>query len=339
MAGKVLNDIATDQDPLNVPQQVDGAPNLPEFYQLADDLLTKISDVVLGKEDVIRLCLVALFAGEHILLEDVPGVGKTLMGKAISRCVHGTFSRIQFTPDLLPSDITGSSVYNTHKAEFVFSQGAIFSNFVLADEINRAPPRTQSALLEVMSDGQVSVDGETMRLVQPFMVIATQNPYEFEGTYTLPESQLDRFLMRLSMGYPDRKYEQDILTNHRRGDPVDGMSPSCSPDKIVEIQNAVRHVRVDESIASYMMDVVNQTRESDRFSVGVSTRGALAWYRAVQALAFLDRRDYALPDDARDLATRVLSHRIQLADGGSNARRSEMEAAVIRIVNQIPLPT
>lgn len=309
------------------------------MYQVAEDLQRQINAVILGKPDIVRLCLAALFAGEHILLEDVPGVGKTMMGKAIAKSINGQFSRIQFTPDLLPSDITGSSTYNVKTNEFVFNQGAIFSNFVLADEINRAPPRTQSALLEVMSDNQVSVDGQTYPMDSPFMVIATQNPYEFEGTYTLPESQLDRFLMRLSMGYPDREFEADILLNHRSGDPVDSIQPVCEGYRVRQIQDAVKAVTVEQSIAGYIMDVVNRTRQSQRFSVGVSTRGALAWYRAVQAMAFLDRRSYAIPDDAKDLATKVLSHRVQLAGTGTNVRREEAEAAIIGVVNKISLPS
>ena len=313
--------------------------DLPQLYETSKALVDQISSIVLGKEDVARLCLIALFAGEHVLLEDVPGVGKTLMGKAIARAIDGSFSRIQFTPDLLPSDITGSSIYNSKSNEFQFNKGPIFNNFVLADEINRAPPRTQSALLEVMSDTQVSADGTTWELQPPFMVIATQNPYEFEGTYALPESQLDRFLLRLSMGYPDRQYETDILTNHRQGEPVQRMDSVCSPEAIMDIQVAVRAVKVDPSIATYMMDVIHQTRHSDRFAVGVSTRGALAWYRAVQAVAFMDKRSYAIPDDARELATKVLSHRVQLTDGGSHTPKQEMEAAIISVVNQVPLPT
>lgn len=317
----------------------DSQPSNESMYQVADDLQKKINSVILGKNDIVKLCLTALFAGEHLLLEDVPGVGKTMMGKTIAKTINSRFSRIQFTPDLLPSDITGSSTYNVKTNEFVFNQGSIFSNFVLADEINRAPPRTQSALLEVMSDNQVSVDGQTYPMDSPFMVIATQNPYEFEGTYTLPESQLDRFLMRLSMGYPDREFESDILLNHRSGDPVDGIQPVCGGRMIRQIQTAVKSIAVEESIAGYIMDVVNQTRQSQRFSVGVSTRGALAWYRAVQALAFLDRRPYAIPDDAKDLATKVLSHRVQLAGSGANARREEAEAAIIGVVNKVPLPS
>lgn len=317
----------------------DTAQSLDSLYQVSDDLQDRINSVILGKQDIVRLCLTALYASEHLLLEDVPGVGKTMMGKTIAKSINGQFSRIQFTPDLLPSDITGSSTYNVKTNEFHFNKGAIFGNFILADEINRAPPRTQSALLEVMSDNQVSVDGNTYPMDTPFMVIATQNPYEFEGTYTLPESQLDRFLMRLSVGYPDREVESDILFNHRSGDPVDKIEPVCSGQMIKRIQDAVQNIAVEDSIAGYIMDVVNRTRQSQRFSVGVSTRGALAWYRAVQAMAFLERRSFAIPDDAKDLATKVLSHRVQLAGAGTNVRRTEAEAAIIGVINQVSLPS
>ena len=312
--------------------------NIGELQSTSQKILDTINSVVLGKDSVARLCVVALIAGEHVLLEDVPGVGKTLMAKALSRCIDANFSRVQFTPDLLPSDILGSSVYNTEKAAFVFNYGAIFSNFVLADEINRAPPRTQSALLEAMSDNQISVDGTTYELPDPFMVIATQDPFEFEGTYVLPESQLDRFLMRLSMGYPDRRFESQIILNHKSGNPVDDLTPVCSTEDIVQIRAAVQEVTVEESLVKYMMDVVNATRESPDISVGVSTRGALAWYRASQALAFLEGRNYAIPDDIRALAVHVLSHRIQLRGGFQGARREESEAAVTEILSKQTLP-
>ena len=314
------------------------APDAASLQAVAQKILQNVDSVVLGKIEIARLCLVALIAGEHVLLEDVPGVGKTLMAKAISRSIDGSFSRIQFTPDLLPSDILGSSVYHSQKASFVFNYGAIFSNFVLADEINRAPPRTQSALLEAMSDNQVSVDGTTYDLPSPFMVIATQNPFEFEGTYVLPESQLDRFLMRLSMGYPEREHESRLLTDHRVGEPVDELEAVCNVGEIAQIREAVRQVRVEESLVRYMMDVVNSTRESADIGVGVSTRGALAWYRAVQSMAFLDSRDYAIPDDAKQLAVHVLAHRIQLRGGFQGARRDESEAVILDILGRHNLP-
>lgn len=310
-----------------------------ELHQNSKELLANISGVVLGKSDVARLCLVALLADEHILLEDVPGVGKTLMAKALSRSVDGTFCRVQFTPDLLPSDIVGSSIFNSQTSQFVFNAGPIFSNFVLADEINRAPPRTQSALLEAMSEAQVSVDGTTHSLAKPFMVIATQNPFEFEGTYVLPESQLDRFLLRISMGYPDREYESEIFQNHRSGDPVDDLKPVCDWQRVLDMQAAVREVTVEESISDYMLDVVHATRTSPDLSVGVSTRGALSWYRAVQAAAFVDGRDYAIPDDAKNLAVSVLAHRVQVRGSFQGSQRDDVEAIIREIVSNVALPT
>ena len=312
--------------------------DVESLQSTSQKILDNINSVVLGKESVAKLCIVALIAGEHVLLEDVPGVGKTLMAKAISRCVDANFSRVQFTPDLLPSDILGSSIYNSEKGSFVFNYGAVFSNFVLADEIDRAPPRTQSALLEAMSDNQVSIDGSTYELPDPFMVIATQNPFEFEGTYVLPESQLDRFLMRLSMGYPDREFESQIMKNHLSGDPVESLSPVCQIEQVVQIRAAVRNVTVEDSLVKYMMDVVNATREAADISIGVSTRGALAWYRASQAMAFLDGRNYTIPDDTRALALHVLPHRIQLRGGFQGARREESEAAIVEILSRQSLP-
>lgn len=226
---------------------------------LIEDLGKNMAQVVLGKGEVIRLCLVALLSGEHVLLEDVPGVGKTLVAKALARSVNGSFSRIQFTPDLLPSDIVGSSIYDANSGNFSFNAGPIFANVVLADEINRTPPRTQSALLEAMSDGQASVDGTTHSLPKPFIVIATQNPFEFEGTYPLPESQLDRFLIRLSMGYPDRDEERQVLISHRDAEPVDVLKPVIDSGQIVELQAEVRHVTVEDSIYDYLLDIVAAT--------------------------------------------------------------------------------
>ena len=310
-----------------------------ELQQNASKLLENIAQVVLGKRDVAKLCLVALLADEHVLLEDVPGVGKTLMGKALARSVDGEFRRVQFTPDLLPSDIVGSSIFNSQRAEFEFNEGPIFSNFVLADEINRAPPRTQSALLEAMSDAQVSVDGTTHRLGKPFMVIATQNPFESEGTYVLPESQLDRFLLRLSMGYPEREFEADILKNHRNGQPIDKLTAVCDWRSVLQMQKVVRDVTIEDSISQYMLDIVHETRKSTELSVGVSTRGVLSWYRAVQAHAFLDGRNYAIPDDAKTLAVPVLSHRVQIRGAIQGAQRDDVEAIVNEITSKIGLPT
>ncbi|MEZ6094897.1 MAG: MoxR family ATPase [Pirellulaceae bacterium] len=312
--------------------------NTTRFEQVKR-LVDNISSVVLGKRDVAKLCVTALLAGEHILLEDVPGVGKTLMGKALAKSVSGEFRRIQFTPDLLPSDIVGSSIYKATSGEFEFKAGPIFSNFILADEVNRAPPRTQSALLEAMSDRQVSIDGITHSLDAPFMVIATQNPFEFEGTYVLPESQLDRFLVRISMGYPDREFEQEILTSHRTGEPVDQLDNVCTVSDMIDIQEAVRQVRLDESIAEYILNIVHATRESKELAFGVSTRGALLWYRATQAAAFADGRDYAIPDDARDLAIAVCAHRVQSRGFLQGNQRQELEEIIRRIVANTDVPS
>jgi MoxR-like ATPase len=309
-----------------------------DLKTLMTDLEANISQVVLGKPYVVRMSLVALLAEEHVLLEDVPGVGKTLVAKALAKSVCGDFCRIQFTPDLLPSDIVGSSVYDSKTGEFSFNHGPIFANIVLADEINRTPPRTQSALLEAMSDEQVSVDGRTHRLPRPFMVLATQNPYEFEGTYPLPESQMDRFLIRISMGYPDRDEERQILINHRSGEPVDDLRPVIEKKQIVMLQNAVREVVVEESIHDYLLDIVESTRSCDELHVGVSTRGALCLYRAAQALALMDGRQFVVPDDIKRLAVPVLSHRVIPKGYLHGGQRQAIEALVQRLVEDVPVP-
>lgn len=305
------------------------------IHQLEENL----ERVVLGKRDVIRLCVVALLAGEHILLEDVPGVGKTLIAKALARSVSGTFRRIQFTPDLLPADITGSSYYNAKGSDFVFSRGPVFANIVLADEINRTTPRTQSALLEAMSERQVSVDGTTHLLERPFMVIATQNPLEFEGTYPLPESQLDRFLMRISVGYPERDQELRVLVDHRAGEPVDRLEAVLTGRQVEELQDEVRRVRVDDSINEYLLDVVHATRTTEDLQVGVSIRGALSYYRACQALAMAEGRDYVVPDDVKRLAVPILSHRVLTKGYLHGGQREALEALIGRLVEEVPVPS
>lgn len=313
--------------------------SLTELFPLVEQLEQSINGVVLGKREVVRYCLVALLAGEHVLLEDVPGVGKTLVGKAIANSVHGEFCRLQFTPDLLPSDIVGSSIYKASSGEFSFNKGPIFSNIVLADEINRAPPRTQSALLEAMSDGQASVDGTSHRLPSPFMVIATQNPFEYEGTYVLPESQLDRFLLRISMGYPGREFEREVLVSHRFGEPVDDLEPILTLEQIRLMQQGVRSVNFESSLIEYLLNVVEATRTTDELSVGVSTRGALLWYRAAQAMAFCAGRDYVIPDDVKQLAVPVLSHRVLARGMVQGAQREAVEAIIGRLVDELPLPS
>jgi len=309
-----------------------------EAQSLIRSLQGNMRRVVLGKDDVVRLCIVALLAGEHVLLEDVPGVGKTLVGKAMAKSVSGKFRRIQFTPDLLPGDITGSSLFDAQKKEFVFSPGPIFANVVLADEINRTTPRTQSALLEAMAEGQVSADGQSYPLPQPFMVIATQNPLEFEGTYPLPESQLDRFLLRISVGYPERDYELELLASHRNGEPVDRLEPVLTCPQIIELQQAVRQVRVDESINSYLLNVVHSTRKSEDLQVGVSIRGALSLYRAAQAAALVEGREYVVPDDVKRLAVPVLAHRVITRGYLHGGQRQAIEALIERLVEEVPVP-
>ncbi len=310
-----------------------------EIRSLINELEGNICGVVLGKEDVVRLCLVALLAGEHVLLEDVPGVGKTLVGRAIAKSVSADFTRVQFTPDLLPSDIIGSSIFDTQTSEFVFNRGPIFANIVLADEINRTPPRTQAALLEAMSENQVSVDGNSYPLPRPFMVIATQNPFEFEGTYPLPESQLDRFLLRLSMGYPDRDHERRILQSHRFHEPVDELKPVVNRRQVIAMQEAVRNVEMDATLHDYALNIVSATRNSDELHVGASTRGAICLARAAQALALMEGREFVIPDDLKRLAVPVLAHRVIPKAYLHASQRSTVEALLERLLSQIPVPS
>jgi MoxR-like ATPase len=308
------------------------------LHRLIGQLEANMGRVVLGKADVVRWCLVALLSGEHVLLEDVPGVGKTLVAKALARSVAGDFCRLQFTPDLLPSDILGSSVFDTKQGNFIFHRGPIFSNIVLADEINRAPPRTQSALLEAMSEGQVSVDGQTFSLPRPFLVIATQNPFEYEGTYALPESQLDRFLLRISMGYPGRDDERRVLVSHRKGEPVQELEPVIECEQVAALQEAVRAVKFEQSVGDYLLEIVHKTRESDELRVGVSTRGALSLYRSAQALALIEGRAFVVPDDVKRLAPLVLAHRVILKGFLRTGQREAAEALIRRLVEQTAVP-
>jgi len=309
-----------------------------ELSAMLHRLTENIGSVVLGKAEVIKLAVVALLAEGHVLLEDVPGVGKTLLARAVAASIDCSFRRIQFTPDLLPSDILGSSVYHAAGGEFVFKPGPVFSNVILADEINRTTPRTQSALLEAMGDRQVSVEGRTYALDPPFLVLATQNPYEFEGTYVLPESQLDRFMIRLKMGYPVRSEERRLLVTHRAGEPVESLRPVLTAADVLRLQAAVRAVRVDDALADYLLDIVHATRRGDELHVGVSTRGALTLYRASQSLALVSGRDYVVPDDIKTLAVPVLAHRVV---GKSFLQAGEFGAAeaVIRdIVDRARVP-
>ncbi|HEX4610009.1 MAG TPA: MoxR family ATPase [Urbifossiella sp.] len=273
-------------------------------------LRENVGRVFLGKPEVVRLAVVALLADGHLLLEDVPGVGKTLLAKALAKSLDCRFARVQFTPDLLPGDLTGVSVWREHPGTFEFQPGPLFAEIVLADEINRATPRTQSALLEAMSERQVTIDGQTRRLGPPFLVVATQNPHEFEGTYPLPESQLDRFLLRVKVGYPDRETERAILTQHRAGEPVDSLTPVVHPKTLLDLQARTRAVKVDTALADYVLDLVEATRAHADVALGASTRAALGLYRAAQANALTAGRDYVVPDDVKGLAEAVLAHRL-----------------------------
>jgi MoxR-like ATPase len=313
--------------------------DLEDLLSLSNRLLENVGLVVLGKPEVIRLAVVALLAEGHVLIEDVPGVGKTLLARALAASIDCSFRRIQFTPDLLPSDVLGSSVYHAPTGEFVFKPGPLFANVILADEINRTTPRTQSALLEAMSDRQVSIEGKTHPLSLPFIVLATQNPYEFEGTYVLPESQLDRFMLRLRMGYPIRSEERKVFASHRDGEPVATLGAVLTADEVLQLQHGVRLVQVDDAITEYLLEIVHATRRSEDLHVGVSTRGALTLYRAAQSLALVSGRTYVVPDDVKALVVPVLAHRVV---GKSFLQAGEFGAseAIIRdIVDRIRVPS
>ncbi|MCZ2155966.1 MAG: MoxR family ATPase [Bryobacterales bacterium] len=297
-----------------------------------------LATVLRGKRDVIRLSVACLLARGHLLIEDVPGVGKTTLAHALAHSVDCGFHRLQFTSDMLPGDVLGVTIYNARTENFEFKRGPIFTNFLLADEINRTTPKTQSALLEAMNEHQVSVDGETYALPDPFMVIATQNPVEHHGTYPLPESQLDRFLMRLRIGYPDLASEKEIL--RAEGDSSAGTARVLSSADLVAIREAVLGVRMDDAILEYLLAIVEKTRKYDLLALGVSPRGAQAMYRAVQAVALLEGRDYALPEDVKRLAVPVFAHRVLLNTRVSLTQRStdSTEKVIREILTQVDVP-
>jgi len=308
--------------------------------QVVSQLQRSISRAIYGKEEAIQLSLITLLARGHLLIEDVPGVGKTTLAHALAKSFHCTFQRIQFTSDLLPSDVLGVSVYNPESREFEFRPGPVFANVVLADEINRTTPRTQSALLEAMNEAQVTVDGRTLPLPQPFLVIATQNPVEHHGTYPLPESQLDRFLMRIRMGYPSHETEREILRKRVGDDSADAIESIADVSEVLAMQDAVTRVKVDSSLHDYALNIVNRTRKSDQLALGVSPRGTLMLQRAAQARAFLDGRDYCLPDDFKHLAVAVFAHRVVASSRhASLQRKTEATESVLRdIVESVPVP-
>ncbi len=281
-----------------------------KIMPLTDSIISNIEKVIYGKEEKLRLVLVAMLCGGHVLLDDIPGTGKTTLAKALAKSIAADTKRIQFTPDLLPGDVTGINFYNQKTGDFVFRRGPVFTNIVLADEINRTTPRTQSALLECMAENQTTVDGVTYIMDDPFFVIATQNPLESQGTFPLPEAQLDRFFMKLSLGYPDMSNEREILNHHGGNTPLDDLAAVCTKSDIVTARKAAEQITVSESIKNYILTLVDTTRNSDRLRLGVSPRGSLALMKASQVYAGMMGRDFVLPDDVKKIAVPVMAHRI-----------------------------
>ena len=302
------------------------------------ELRRNVESVLLGKPEVVRQVLTALLARGHVLLEDVPGVGKTVLTRAVARSIDCKFSRIQLTPDLLPSDILGVSVYDSRTGEFQFKPGPIFAHIVLVDEINRTTPRTQSALLEAMNESQVTADGKTYPLGPPFMVLATQNPYEFEGTYFLPENQLDRFILRVRIGYPDKEVERDILRTQPALTRLGKLQPVMGIEDVIELQERVMSVRFDEAIMDYVLAIAEATRRSNDLTMGLSPRGSLALMQAARAAALIDGRDYVIPDNVKDLAVAVCAHRLQTKAFVHDGSAGDTEAIFRHILETIPAP-
>ncbi len=305
--------------------------------EVAARVRENIQKVIVGRDEVINLALVAILCEGHILIEDVPGIGKTTLAKSIAASLGCTFRRIQFTPDLLPSDVTGINFFNQKTQEFEFRPGPVMSQVVLADEINRATPRTQSAMLEAMQEQQITVDGVTYFLPRPFLVMATQNPIELEGTFPLPEAQVDRFLVKLPIGYPTKEEEHAILLRFEREDPLDELEPVTTPDELVAIQRQVREVRVEESVRGYIVDVVRATRSHKDVQLGVSPRGTLSLYKCAQALAAIRGRKYVLPDDVKLLAPYVLTHRI-LISPATRLRGRRLADVLMDVIETVPVP-
>ncbi len=299
-----------------------------------------LRSIIRGQDEVVRLSLVCLFARGHLLIEGVPGVGKTTLAQTIARALDVDFQRVQFTADMLPSDVLGISMFSTIEQKFEFKRGPVFTNVLLADEINRTTPKTQSALLEAMNEHQVTVDRDSYPLPQPFLVIATQNPVEHHGTYPLPESQMDRFLMRLHMGYPAAESERQILRSEAGAARLDDVRAILSADEVTAIQDDVTRVRVDDSLVEYALNIVNRTRNSPNLSLGVSPRGSLMLYRAAQAMAYVDSRDYTTPEDFKALAVPVFSHRVVVSGRySSTMKKSEQSEQILReIIESVPVP-
>ncbi|PLR82280.1 AAA family ATPase [Bacillus sp. V33-4] len=308
-----------------------------EMNPTIERIIGNIERVMTGKRNVAELSLVALLAGGHVLLEDVPGVGKTMMVRAIAKSVSASFKRIQFTPDLLPSDVTGVSIYNPKELEFQFRPGPIMGNIILADEINRTSPKTQSALLEGMEEGSVTIDGVTHKLDRPFFVMATQNPIEYEGTYPLPEAQLDRFLLKMKMGYPDIDEEVEVLNRAQKVPPIEELEPVVDLEELGYLQQQIKEVFVDDTIKRYIVDIANRTRNHGSVYLGASPRGSIALMKAAQAFAFMYGRDYVIPDDIQYLAPNVFAHRLILKSEAKFEGISP-EEIIIRVLARVPVP-
>ena len=306
----------------------------------ATQLERTLRTIIRGKDEVVRMALVAIFARGHLLIEGVPGVGKTTLGHAVARAMDAAFQRVQFTSDMLPSDVLGISIYSTAEQKFEFKRGPIFTNILLADEINRTTPKTQSALLEAMNENQVTVDGHSYPLPEPFLVIATQNPVEHHGTYPLPESQMDRFLIRARMSYPDATAEKEVLRSQAGAARLDEIRSALTGDDVTAMQEEVKAVRVDDSLVDYALRIVQRTRESQHLSLGVSPRGSLMHYRAAQAMAYLEGRTFCTPEDFKSLAVPVFAHRVVVnARYSSTLRKSEQADEVLRdIVESVAVP-
>lgn len=303
-------------------------------------LQSVIERVIKGKTEAVRMSLITLLAGGHLLIEDVPGVGKTTLAQALARSFNCSFNRIQFTSDLLPSDIIGLSIYNQKTEAFEFSSGPIFANIILADEINRTTPKTQSSLLEAMAEGHVTIENRTYQLPKPFMVLATQNPVEHHGTYPLPESQLDRFMMRIQMGYPDAESEREILRNQMKSSPLESIEPVMQAAEMIELQAQVRNIRIEDSLLDYLLRIVNATRRSELLELGVSPRASLALLHAAQAHALLEERDYCIPDDIKRMVIPTFAHRVVVNSRyGNSVRRSEDTNNVLQeILKSVEVP-
>lgn len=306
---------------------------------LATRLVEQVGTVLRGKEDVIRLSVVALLARGHVLIEDVPGVGKTTLARALAASLGLKFRRLQLTSDLMPADVLGGSIYDREASQFVFRPGPVFTQLLLADEINRTTPRTQSALLEAMGERQVSIDGTTHRLDEPFFVMATQNPRDFYGTYPLPESQLDRFLLRLRVGYPGKDVEREVLFGRGSEDPVDALKPVVDVDELLAARDQVDRVEIEKGLLEYLHEVVLATRDHPAIEVGASTRAGLAFARAVRARAFVEGRSYAIPDDVKELIVPVLAHRLRTRGAQGPDAREDAEAVLLELRETIPVPT